>query len=56
MSIRYCANDPCETEATHVVVETNTPLCWTCANAYEWGQASPDKRVVDIDNIDEERR
>jgi hypothetical protein len=48
----YCANDPCETEAVRVVIHPNgdrTPLCFTCAQAYEWGQASPDAVVADID-------
>jgi hypothetical protein len=37
----YCANDPCESEATHMIVETKTPLCYTCYSAYLWGQSEP---------------
>ncbi|GAF79707.1 unnamed protein product, partial [marine sediment metagenome] len=50
--IKYCANDPCEAEAVMLVEETNTPLCRTCANAYTWGQASPDKHLSPITNND----
>ena len=48
MPIEYCANDPCETEATYLVRHDNgrtTPLCFTCAEAYSWGQAHPDARI-----------
>ena len=48
--MRYCAN--CDCEATHLVEETNTPLCTTRATAYEWGQASPDKTVICIDCVE----
>ena len=39
----FCAN--CNAEATHIVGETGTPLCATCAEVYKWGQASPNKTV-----------
>lgn len=45
---KYCANDPCEAEAVMLVEETATPLCRTCAEAYMWGQASPDKHLAYI--------
>jgi len=43
----YCAN--CEAEATHRVAHPEgrvTPLCAACAEAYQWGQASPEARVL----------
>jgi hypothetical protein len=46
----FCAN--CDNRATKKVEHSDkksTPLCETCATAYEWGQASPDADVVDID-------
>lgn len=39
--MKYCANDPCEVEATVWVLPHNTPLCYTCFEAYQWGQAAP---------------
>lgn len=54
MSELYCAN--CETEATHIT-SSGTPLCYTCANAYEWGQASADKPApteIDDDQDDDQ--
>ncbi len=49
----YCSNDPCEAEATHVVSHydsgATTPLCRTCKEAYEWGQASPEGVVEPIE-------
>ena len=48
----YCAN--CETEATHITSK-GTPLCTTCAIAYEWGQASAHEDAPsEIDNEDNE--
>lgn len=44
----YCANDPCENEATHIVERSKTPLCYTCAEAYKWGQSNPDGTVIDL--------
>lgn len=44
--VLYCANDPCDCEAVYMVVETLTPLCRTCAEAYHWGQAGPDKHLA----------
>lgn len=51
--VQYCANDPCETEAIKMVCDNSgkrLPLCYTCAQAYEWGQASPDAEMFDMDN------
>lgn len=47
----YCAN--CETEAIRIVDhgDTVTPLCATCAEAYEWGQASPGADVVRMELV-----
>lgn len=42
----YCANDPCEAPAIGFIKETRTPLCWTCQEAYQWGQASPENTFV----------
>ncbi len=46
----YCAN--CENKATHFAVhkdpDSKTPLCATCAEAYEWGQAYPEASVEPI--------
>jgi hypothetical protein len=52
--MEYCANDPCENEATHIIIETETPLCWTCHSAYKWGQAGPWKETVAIEDYDPE--
>lgn len=41
----YCANDPCEAEATMIVEETGTPLCATCAHAFAVGQTMPKKHL-----------
>lgn len=51
----YCAN--CDAEATAKVCHSDgdsTPLCETCKVAYEWGQASPDACLLDIDENEEE--
>lgn len=52
----YCAVDGCETEATYYAVHYNedggvdfkTPLCETCKDAYEMGQASPKAILEEI--------
>ncbi len=49
MNTRHCSNDPCEAEAVKVTV-TDALLCWTCAEAYQWGQASPDNPLKELDN------
>jgi hypothetical protein len=46
INIVYCAL--CETEAILRTDETTTPLCFTCATAYEWGQASPNQGMQEI--------
>lgn len=43
----FCAN--CETEAVKQTV-LGTPLCSTCATAYEWGQASPNDPIVELED------
>ena len=48
---RYCANDPCESKAVFRIVETDTPLCYTCHEAYLWGQAGPDKTTVALEEL-----
>ena len=44
---KYCAF--CENEATHVIVETDTPLCRTCKEVYKCGQASPDSTLNEVE-------
>ena len=44
----FCCN--CESEATHKVIhhdnkDLECPLCTSCKEAYEWGQASPEATV-----------
>jgi len=40
----------CDNEATHMVKETKTPLCASCATAYEWGCANKGSLLtVDLD-------
>ncbi|KKK56360.1 hypothetical protein LCGC14_3065300 [marine sediment metagenome] len=46
---KYCANDPCESEATRLT-EKGTPLCRTCAEAHSWDTASPNGSVVLIED------
>lgn len=41
MTTIYCANDPCEAEATRVILRENgvaIPMCETCRGAFRWGQ------------------
>jgi len=48
----YCAN--CDAEAVMVARHedgSDTNLCYTCGTAYEWGQASPDADLVDVDEV-----
>lgn len=50
----YCANDGCETEATHYVFYpdgTKTPLCFTCMTAYEWGQTNPTAEIATMGDV-----
>ena len=34
--MKYCFN--CDNEATHIIEETQTPICETCKMAYELGR------------------
>ena len=57
--IRYCNNDGCEAEAVRAVLREDRDtyplcLCYTCATAYEWGQASPGRAVVEIEDVEPE--
>ena len=52
----FCSN--CDNEANAKVIhhdngDLETPLCRTCREAYEWGQASPESTVTLIDGDDE---
>ena len=50
----YCANE-CDFEAERVVLHPDgnaTPLCFTCATAYEWGQCSPDSPIAPIEDVE----
>jgi hypothetical protein len=38
----------CDAKATHMVEETEEPLCRACAAVYKTGQLSPDTSVVPI--------
>lgn len=52
LKVQYCTNDPCETEAIKMMCNDDgkrLPLCYTCAQAYEWGQASPDATIEDLE-------
>ncbi|HEY9664830.1 MAG TPA: hypothetical protein V6C65_40845, partial [Allocoleopsis sp.] len=51
--ILYCGNDLCDDEATHVIKETQMPLCWCCANAYRLG-SSNQHSLLAIDEKDED--
>ena len=45
---RYCAN--CEGIEICFIPETNTPLCYTCATVYAWGQNGlevPQNRILE---------
>jgi hypothetical protein len=44
--MKYCAF--CETEATHVIMETDTPICTSCKDVYECGQASPNSSLEEV--------
>ena len=53
----FCSNEPCEAEAVAVYISergTRCPLCHTCREAFEWGQASVGAEVVDIDQHTDE--
>jgi len=42
---QYCANDPCDSEATHYYISENSArihLCYTCCGAFELGQINPE--------------
>lgn len=56
---RYCNNDGCEAEAVYAVLRDDRDtyplcLCHTCATAYEWGQASPDRAIVEVGDVEPE--
>jgi len=49
----FCSN--CDAEAVaKIIVHDNgdleCPLCQTCKEAFEWGQASPDSTVTGLDD------
>lgn len=50
---KFCAN--CDTEAIRVMIHEDrdgfATLCYTCNNAYRWGQASPKGVSVDINSV-----
>ena len=51
----WCSN--CDSEAVCNVIHHDNgnlecPLCFTCKTAYEWGQASPNASVVDINDTE----
>lgn len=51
----YCENDPCEAEACVLAVwgeEGKMLLCYTCAQAFEFGMTVP-ARTYDLDSYDE---
>lgn len=53
----FCSNDPCEAVAVAVLITdrgTHCPLCRTCREAFEWGQASAEAEVTDIDQYEDE--
>lgn len=58
MTVAYCSNEPCEAEAVAVLITdrgTRCPLCHTCREAFEWGQASGvDAVLEDIDQHTDE--
>lgn len=43
----YCYN--CDTEATRIT-SNGTPLCETCAEAYQLGQCEPEAILGDVDS------
>jgi len=51
----YCAN--CEAEAVKAIeypsVRPKTPLCFSCATAYEWGQSTGGS-IVDLEEGEDE--
>ena len=44
---KYCGN--CESEAVAMVRESGVLLCHTCKTAYQWGQASPNLTIVEVE-------
>ena len=38
MAYKYPYCSLCENGATHIITETNTPLCYTCQEAYKLGK------------------
>lgn len=48
--VKYCTNDPCETEAIKlcVVGKVKTPLCYTCSRAFQWGQTMPEATIENL--------
>jgi len=47
----YCGF--CESEATHYIKNTSTPICDHCKTVYECGQASPDSEIISLEEKDE---
>ncbi|MEE9539958.1 MAG: hypothetical protein V3V85_00510 [Candidatus Thorarchaeota archaeon] len=45
--MQHCAF--CEAEATHIIEQTNTPICQSCKEVYKCGQASPDSTFEEIE-------
>jgi len=50
---KYCAF--CESPAVAIIVETNTPLCATCQDVYECGQANADHTIEELDDEETEQ-
>ena len=53
----YCANDPCDFEATHYYITdkgVRFHLCFTCTEAFELGQVNSDKTIYDVDDEPDE--
>lgn len=53
----FCAN--CDTEAVCEAIHHDNkgvrcPLCEQCKAAYEWGQASPEATIQDLDDTDDD--
>ena len=49
----YCAF--CDSFASYVIKETNTPICASCRDVYEAGQASPNNTIVDVEEWKDEK-
>ena len=44
--VLYCAF--CQSEADSVIVETDTPICNSCLDVYQCGQASPESTFEEL--------